>query len=116
MELGDVDRQPAQLLGEIAEDGRAERLVPGDQWPEVRRGQDVGHRWLDRDGRRRAWRAVEEHELAEDLARAKGHEDRLLAFGRFDRDLRPARGDDVHRIAQVTLVEDGLAGPITPLP
>ena len=65
---------------------------------------------LDRDDRRRVRRAVEDRQLAEELARAEDRDDRRLGalVARQD-DLDRAAGEDEQRIARVALVEDGLA-------
>ena len=111
MQLGGVRRQSAKLERKVVEDRRAKRLVAGDQRPECRLRQRVGHGRIDRHGCRRPRRAVEQDELPEDLAGTERDEDRLFAVLRFDRDLGSTRRDDVHRIARVALVEDRLAGP-----
>ena len=72
---------------------------------------------LDGDDRRRVGRAVEEGELAEELARPEdGDDGRLRTLAGWQDDLDLARGDDEQRIPWIALVEDGLGLPKAPDP
>ena len=76
-----------------------------------RRRTSVGHR-VDGDGRRRAWRAVEQGELAEEPAGPDRRQDgRLGAVVGGQGDLDLALGHDEQGIAGVAGVEHGLAPP-----
>ena len=81
----------------------------GDELAEAISRQDHDLRGDHRRGRRRPGRTIEQGQLAEHVARAKGGEDRLLARLRRDRDLHLARDDDEQRFTRVAGVEDHLA-------
>ncbi len=69
---------------------------------------------LGRDERgraRRARRAVEQRDLAEDVAGPERRQDRLVAGLGRQRDLDLARHDDEQRVARIAGVEDDLAAP-----
>src|SRR3990172_9715759 len=66
-------------------------------------------------GRGRVRRAVEQRQLAEEVARLKAGDDRLIALRRRQNDLHRARRHDVERIAGIVLVKDDLvASEATP--
>ena len=117
VELLDVAGEPAQLHDEAGEQRPAEGRLGLDQLVEPVPAQDERLGRLDRDGRRRVGRTVEEGELAEEVAARQGGDDRaLLALGRRQDDLHRARLDDVQRVARVALVEDRLVLPVAPDP
>src|SRR3990172_927498 len=62
-------------------------------------------------GRGRVRRAVEQRQLAEEVARLKAGDDRLIALRRRQNDLHRARRHDVERIAGIVLVKDDLVAP-----
>src|SRR3972149_6640061 len=60
-------------------------------------------------------RVVEERQLAEEVARPEGRDDRrLLVLRRRQDDLHGAGGHDVEGVARVVLVEDRLAAAVAP--
>ena len=79
-----------------------------------RRGRARVSDALERDRGRRPRRPVQQGELAEEVARAQGGDDRLLALRRWQDDLDRAVADHVQRITRVALVEDHLVASEVP--
>ncbi len=75
--------------------------------PIARQDQRLGR--LERDRGGRAGRAVEEGQLAEEVAGPHRRQDRLVALLGGQHDLHGAGGDDEQRVARVALVEQDLA-------
>ena len=69
VELLDVDGEAAQLAGQRGQQGVADRRLGGDQLAELVARQDDGLGRRERRRRGRPRRAVEQGELAEDVAR-----------------------------------------------
>ena len=82
-----------------------------EQLAEDRPRQDQRLGRLERGGRGRARRAVEQRQLAEEVARPQRGDDRLLPFRRGQHDLDRAGADDVQRVARVALVQDHFVAP-----
>src|SRR5450759_3838283 len=79
--------------------------------------EDEGSRRLVGDRGRRAFGAVEQRELAEEITRAQRGDDGLVfALWRGQHDLHGTRLDDVERVARVALVEDRLVAAVAARP
>ena len=118
MELLDVDGEAPQLGRQRGQERVADRRFRRDQLAESVAWQDDGLR--RREGRRRgrSGRAVEQRQLAEDVARAQGRDDRLVAGLGRKGDLHLARDEDEQGVAGVAGMEDDLAStePAGPRP
>ena len=75
----------------------------------ARQGVRLGS--LERDGRGRAGRSIEQRQLTEEVPIAQRGDDGLLAFEAGQHDLHRSRAEDVERVTRITLVEDRLAAP-----
>ena len=109
MELRHVDGEPPHLAGERREERVAERWLGRDQlaeclpWNDDRLGRD------ERGRARRTRRAIEQRDLAEDVAGAQGRQDRLVTRLGRQRDLDLAGDDDEQCLTRVAGMEDDLA-------
>ena len=115
VELPDVVGEAAQLADEAREQRAPQAGVLVDQAVEGVAAEDERLGGLERDRGGGVLRAVEQGQLAEEVARAEGRDDRaLLALGVGQDDLHGAGLDDVERVAGVALVEDRLVPPVAP--
>ncbi len=116
MELADVVGEPPELADQAGEEGSPQVRVLVDEAVEGVAAEDEGLGRLERDRGRRVLLAVEQGELAEEVAGIEGGDDRaLLALGIGKHDLHGAALDDVQRVAGITLVEDRLVPPVAPV-
>ena len=109
VEFLDMVRQAAELRGERREQGVADGGLRGEQLAKLGPRQDERLSWFQGRGGGGSRRPVEEGQLAEDIARSEGREDRLVAGVGWEHDLdRPAH-DDEQGIPGVAEMEDHLA-------
>jgi len=110
--------EPPNLGRQRREERLAHHGLGGDQLAEPIAGEDVGLGRLDRHRRRRAWGAVEQGELAEEVTGSKRREDRFVAGVGGERDLDRAGHHDEQRVTRVADMEHGLAAaePADPHP
>jgi len=115
MEILDVAGQAPDLPRERRKERSSKLRIAVDEAQELVAVEDERLRRFDRDDRRRVRGAVEDGQLAEELARAEdGHDRWLGALVRREDDLDRAACDDEQRIPRIALVEDGLALPKAP--
>ena len=112
VQLLDVAGEAPQLGDEAREQRAPQARLRLDQLVERGTTEDEGLRGLDRRGGGGVRRAVEERELAEEVApRERGDDRALLALGRREDDLDRPGLDDEQGVTGVALVEDRLAAP-----
>ena len=104
-------REPPQLSGERGEERVADRGFGREQLAELGPRQDERLRRLEGRCRRRARCAVQERELAEDIAGPQGRQDRLVPGVGRQHDLDRPGHDDEQGVAGVAEVEDDFAPP-----
>ena len=101
--------ETSQLRDETGEERLPESGLLVHQALERGAAEDLGLRRLERDGGGGVWRAVDQGQLAKEVAtEQRGDDGGLLALGRGKDDLDRARLEDEQRIAGITLVEDRL--------
>ncbi len=109
MQLLHLARQATELAGEPGEQRVAEAAVPVEELEEELAREHPGLAGFERHRGGRARRSVQQCQLAEEVARAQGRDDGLLALGAGEDDLHGSGADEMEGVTGIALVEDDLA-------